>query len=133
MSGRIIKWRARACSSGPTAGSTSASTSTIRKKAWAPSTGKHSSLDDRYYCIGLMDVSTTDSGSTESRTALAPTRPHLGRPNKDSGRKESASTGFEAQHKKTKYSHCHFQVKNMLIYNMLLLHSISTFETILLL
>ena len=70
-----------------------------------------------------MDVSTTDSGSTESKMALALTRPHLERRNKDSGRKENASTGFEVQHKKTKYSHCHFQLKSMLIYNMPLLHS----------
>ena len=40
VSGKIIKWKDKACLSGLMAESTSASTSTIRKKAWEHSTGK---------------------------------------------------------------------------------------------
>ena len=40
VSGKIIKWKDKAFLSGLMAESTSASTSTIRKKAWERSTGK---------------------------------------------------------------------------------------------
>ena len=40
VSGKIIKWKDKACLSGLMAESTSASTSTIRKRAWEHSTGK---------------------------------------------------------------------------------------------
>jgi len=44
-SGRIIKWRAKACSSGPMDADTRASTSTTRRKARESSTGRFTSTN----------------------------------------------------------------------------------------
>ena len=93
VNGRIIKWKAKGHSNGPTAAGTKDSTSMTRKRAREPSTGKFILI---LIALGRMDVNTRGSGLTESKTALAHTRLQVKKPSRDSGRRASASLGCEA-------------------------------------